>query len=350
MFYGLHTTKKTERDAIMADGDYKEIEIDPSDFHYASGHLPIVIEEGSGKIYCHTIKEFDDCLALIDRGIFSPERTDYYRKWNYKGDEPLNRLERLPELYNSIKENGITEPVCCEATGERLDGSFRTKIALHLGIKKVKAREYRFKWQDINEDFINRKLKAREASTKPDYYQFSFGYKDWVNVRPCGNVYSENAFDRWEVLKHIIKGKTILDLGCNEGYIALQLARMGKKVIGVDHDWIHIANLNRLIYEYIDKKDLKTEFIQDDVLNIDITADTILMLCFIYHLPKDEQIGFLKKFKGKTIIFQCNLRKMAEREKYYGSHPDDLAELLKNSGFKIKEKIDWRDKPVIIAQ
>lgn len=350
MFYGLHTTRKSERDNLLATKKYKDIVISPFDFHKSDLHKPIVVEEGSGRVYQHTITDFLECLKDIDKKNFIPERTNYFYTWQYKGDEPLTRLKRLPDLYNSIKEYGIKEPVECECTGERLNGSFRTKIALYLGISEVKAREYRFDWRDISDDFILRKLTARKYSSPKDYYQFSFGYKDWVNIPACGHTYTENASERWDVLKDIVKGKTVLDLGCNEGYMALQLARQGKKVVGIDHDWIHLANLNRLVYEYIDKKDLDVEFIQGDILNTDKKADTVLMLCLLYHIARDKQVEFLKKFKGSTLIFQCNLRKIDVRNSYYTSHPDDLIKLLTDNGFKIKEKIDWRDKPIIIAK
>ena len=125
-------------------------------------------------------------------------------------------------------------------------------------------------------------------------------------------------------------------------------AREGHTVEGIDTDWNHIAYLNKLIYEFVDKKDISAEFFEGDALQTDKTADTILMLNVLYHFPKDKQEDFLKKFHGKQIIFQCNLRKEKERETYYTSHPDDLLELLSRVG-RTGTLIPWRDKPIIVS-
>jgi hypothetical protein len=54
------------------------------------------------------------------------------------------------------------------------------------------------------------------------------------------------------------------------------------------------------------------------------------------------------KYKGKQMIFQCNLRKIGVRDEYYTSHPDDLCQLLTECGIDYKV-IDWRDKPIVIT-
>ena len=347
MFFNCHTTKKVERDAVQKT-TYELIDIDPQSFHATSPVKPIVWEEDTEDYYEHNITDFISVLNIIDRKEnYNFKNTYYYKKWAYKGAEVFTRLAKLPELYQDIKQNGIKEPVACEITGERLDGSFRTKIALHLGIKSLKAKLYRFNWRDIDEHFIERKLGSRELSSGKDYYSFDYGYKNWKNI-DAGNVYKENA-ERYKDIIPLIKGNTVLDIGCNEGYISLQLARAGKKVEGIDLEWNHLAYLNKLIFEWIDKKDLQAEFFEEDLMETKRNADTILMLNVLYHIPKDKQADFLKKFKGKQLIFQCNLRKEKERENYYTSHPDDLKELLNRVGIKVSKEIAWKDKPIIIC-
>lgn len=344
MNFTLHTTKKSERDVLLKRRG-EIITIDPAQFHKTA--RPIVWEEDSGKYYEHSIQEFHDVLSLLDKNpMANLFGTAYYRKWAYKGAEIETRLKKLPSLYADIKKNGIKEPVQCEITGERLDGSYRTKIALHLGIKQVPAILHKFTWKDIDEDFIERKIKARNLAYGRDYYEFDYGFKDWKNISNGGEVFKENA-DRWDLIAPHVKG-SVLDIGCNEGYISIQLARNGHKVTGIDYEWINVAWLNKLIFEWIDKKDLDVEFIEDDVLNYKKQADTVLMLNVLYHLPRDKQKEFLQRFKGR-IIFQCNLRKEAVRDEYYTSHPDDLITLLKEIGRDYKV-IEWRDKPLVICE
>ena len=346
MFFNCHSTKRAERERIL-ELSYGEVEINPLAFH-AESPKPIVWEEDTGKLYEHDIRDFLEVLNIMDRvGDFDWSGTRYYQRWKYKGDEVRTRLSRLYSLYKDIKTNGINTPVCCEITGERLDGSFRTKIAIHLGIKKVKARVYRFNWRDIDDSFIERKLAVREKSYGKDYYEFEYGKNNWKNVEG-GEVYRENA-ERYKDIVPLITGKTVLDLGCNEGYIGLQAARAGKKVLGIDHEWTNVAYLNKLIFEYIDRKDFDIEFKENDLLKVKDKADTVLMLNVLYHLPREKQEEFVNRFKGSQMIFQCNLRKERERDNYYTSHPDDLKTLLNKLGLKVGKEIAWRDKPIIVV-
>lgn len=347
-FYGLHTTTRAEREILLERGG-EEVLIDPESLQRHPQNKAIVIEEGTNRLYEHKPNSFLElCKILVDDPGYDPLQSNYYLEWSYKAHDVYSRVMRLRDLILDIRENGIKEPVQVEVTGERLDGSFRSKIALFLGIKSVRAIVHRFKWQDITEDFIERKLRARAISSGKDYYEFDYGYKDWKNIPVGGAVYRENA-ERWETIVPLITGETVLDIGCNEGYIALQAARAGKQVVGIDLDWNHIAWLNKLIFEFVDKKDISAEFYEEDINTTDRTADTILMLNVLYHLPRKKQVELLKRFKGKQIIFQCNLRKEAERETYYTSHPDDLKALLKETGLQVVKEIPWKDKPIIIA-
>ncbi len=347
-FYALHTTKHSERVLLIERGGV-EIEVAPQDLQSSTILNRAVVVEEEGKTYVQSTDEFLELCKSLEDPSYDPLESKYYKMYLYKAHDVYTRIMNLRGLIFSIKENGILKPVHVEKTGERLDGSFRTKIAMYLGIPKVKAILHEFNWQDIDEDFIERKLRARELSSGKDYYEFAYGYKDWKNVKEGGEVYRENA-ERWKTIVPLIEGKTVLDLGCNEGYISIQAARAGFKVVGIDQDWNHIAWLNKLIFEWIDKKEIPVEFIEGDILNTQETADTILLLNVLYHIPRDKQVELLQRFKGKRMIFQCNLRKAEVRDKYYTSHPDDLKALLKEAGFTGGlVQIDYDDKPIIIS-
>ncbi len=346
-FFGLHTTTREERVKLL--GTFgEEIVVSPWALHGAGQNKPIIIEEG-GFTYENDIKDFLKlCLDLQDPS-YDPLESAYYKHYEYKAHDVYSRVLRLRELIEDIRLNGIQEPIHVERTGERIDGAFRTKIAIFLGIPEVKAILHTFKWQDIDEAFIERKLNARWLSSGKDYYEFE--YKEGLaNIPEGGPVYRENA-ERWKTIVPLLEGR-VLDLGCNEGYIAIQAARAGHEVVGIDTDWNHIAWLNKLIFEWVDKKDLPVSFIEGDIY-VDSEAegfDTILMLNVLYHLPREFQVPLLQRFKGKRIIFQCNLRKEAVRKEYYTSHPDDLKALLKEAGFTGGlVQIDYDDKPIIIS-
>jgi len=342
--FSLHTTKKVERD-LLVKRKGKKIKIDPFLFHKPKA---IVWEEDTQRWYEHEYQTFHYLLKEIERDPkYDYHNSEYYKKWISHGSDINTRLSNLPSLFQSIKESGVVEPVHCEITGERLDGAYRTKIAMYLGIKEVPAVLHKFRWQDITEDFIERKLKTRWLAFGKDYYEFYFNEK-WKNIPEGGEVYKENALDRWNVLEPLITGKSVLDLGCNEGYMSLQCARKGLKVVGIDMELIEVAYLNKLIYEFVDKKDIKAEFYHEHILDTKRTADTILFLNVLYHLPKDKQKDLVMRWKGKQLIFCCNLRKEKERNTYYTSHPDDLCKLLDECGIAYKV-IDWRDKPFVCS-
>lgn len=347
MFYGFHTTKHSEREMLLQEKGSR-INIDPSIFHTHQVHKPIIIEEDTNNVCTQTTEEFFDLLKMIDNGRNDLENSKYVQKFSYKIHDVLPRISHLKELYFDIKRNGIKNPVHCEVTGERLDGAFRTKIAMYLGIKSVPAILHRFSWKDIDDDFVERKLKARWLSSGVDYYEFEYGHKGWKNVGKGGDIYRENA-ERADVILPLIRGKRVIDIGCNEGYIGLRVAMEGKNVTGYDIEWNHIAYLNKLIFEHVQKRDLNIKFIEKDVLDADFKkADTVLMLNVLYHFPKDRQVDFIKKFNGQKIIFQCNLRKERERDVYFTSHPDDLMKLLKKVG-RVGKVIEWRDKPIVVC-
>jgi len=346
MFYSLHTTTKAERDLLLGtEGEL--IQIDPQSFQ-GTHHKAIVCEEGTDKYYEHSPKEFFALLKEVEKDPkYDYTQSDYFKTWIHNGPDLHTRLSNLPVLFKSIKEGGIKKPVECEVTGERLDGSYRSKIALYLGLKSIPAILHRFKWQDVSEGFIERKLKARKLSSVKDYYEFEYGYKDWKNIYDGGHLYQENA-ERADMVVDLIKGQTVLDIGCNEGLISIKAALLGHSVVGIDTDLTHIAWLNRLIFEWINKKDINVLFYTEDATTTKRTADTILILNVLYHLPREAQIRLLKQWKGKQMIFQCNLRKEKERDTYYTSHPDDLCELL--DSLKIQyEVIQWRDKPIVVT-
>lgn len=346
MFFGLHTTTGREREMFL-EMPGEKVMIPPSSFHKHPIHKSVVWEEDTGKFYEHTTDEFFEALNQIDSHSFNPSSSSYVQKWGYKGEEPLVRMSGLAGLYQDIKEHGIHRPVRCTASGNRLDGSFRTKIAIHLGIKEVPAIVHTLDWRSISRSYIERALKARELSSGADYYSFEYGNGLW-NIK-ADKRFRENASDRWEVISKLVTGNTLVDIGCNEGYMSLQAAIGGMKVRGFDTDWNHIANLNKLVYQFTLGRDLDVKFVERDARDVSETADTVLILNLIYHIHRDEQLMVLTPHKGKNVIFQCNLDKEKERDTYYGSHPDDLIELIGRAGMKVKNVIEWRDKPILIA-
>jgi len=367
MYFDFHLTKRQERIALMEQNDFETIEIDPEDIIKKKGKE--YFERGKSTVWDEDYNDFYEidyspiieALEQFDKNpAIKPEETAYYKAYiERKGKKYFQeRIPSLFETYKSIKEVGIKEPIVLEKTGERIDGSFRSSIAIHLGIKKIPARLHSFKWWDIDRDFVERKIQGHYFGLGRDYYYIeysptlrNFPYQD-------RGIYYENSELRWkEILLPTLSpivGKYFLDLGCNKGYISCMLANEGGFVKGIDYISQATSNLNKLIFEKVYQKDFTLEFEEADVRNykIDRNYDWILLLNTLYHIPRKDQLPLLKRAREKTkrIILQCNLRKEKEREKYFTSHPDDAISLLKEAGFKNIKRINWRFKPIIIAE
>ncbi|MCL5667333.1 MAG: methyltransferase domain-containing protein [Patescibacteria group bacterium] len=368
MFYDYHTTKMAEREKLLeGNRPFKWVEVKPTDILKVDDDKDrgksIIWDQDYDSFYENVFNSMTETLRQYDENPqIRPVDTFYFQKWRkLKGDADMAmRTQQFFELYESIKAKGFDPEagnfaggICVEQTGERLDGSHRTAILIHLGIEKVKVKQFAFNWQDIDEDFICRKLKARELGIGPNYYFIDYG--NFTNLPASVHpTYKENAAPRWELLENLIKpqGKVILDLGCNEGYLSIMAAKTAKRVIGYDYSYIDGANTNKLIFEYLAQRDLPVEFVEADISDVVFpVCDTALLLNAIYHLPRPKQIPMLFRLhqKCKHLVVQCNLRKAHVREEYFGSHPEDMKKLLEAAGWKVKEEIQWLDKPVIIA-
>jgi tRNA (mo5U34)-methyltransferase len=117
------------------------------------------------------------------------------------------------------------------------------------------------------------------------YFEFPFGIKTRTNHidSPGYNIH------KWERLKPIIKDlsiedKTIIDIGCGDGFYAIQCAMMGSKyVLGSDIDLLRIkrANLAKNIYK-LDNIEFKTVNLYEDNIK---SFDILLGLGLLHRVP-----------------------------------------------------------------
>ena len=342
MKYQFHTTTHDMRLKLLEqEGNIIEINID--DFSCPT----IAIDEDADELYQFDYGFMYITLQEFDNGITDPTKTTYYRDWAEKkgSDSCRNRIINFLDLYKDIKKNGLREPVVVEITGQKIDGSHRAAVMKHLGHKTIKAREVVLDCRDIDEVFIQRTLKAREQMLGKNYYYIDYG--SYSNI-PCSPVYMENSYDRWETLKGLIEG-TVLDLGCNEGFMSIQCALNGHKTVGIEYEFADGANFNKIIFES-KKGKLPLRFIDGDITKIDIpNCDTCLLLNVIYHIPRDKQVELVRKIDAKRIIFQANNRKAHEVENFRGCTIETIKEICSEAGRPVKSVIEWRDKPIVIA-
>jgi tRNA (mo5U34)-methyltransferase len=97
-----------------------------------------------------------------------------------------------------------------------------------------------------------------------------------------------HPLDRWLILQKAIpedlRGMRILDIGCAEGFFALELARRGADVVAVDVSPKMIARLNWLI-EHFGIRNITTRIATIESMHGSKERyDAILMIALLYHL------------------------------------------------------------------
>jgi len=101
----------------------------------------------------------------------------------------------------------------------------------------------------------------------------------------------ETHLSRFKLLSHLIEGQNVLELGCGNGDLAIEIAKLGFYVVGVDisepgiKQAIELANKEHV--------DVKTKFIVMDATNLhfpDNSFDTILIPELIEHTRSSRKI------------------------------------------------------------
>ncbi len=122
----------------------------------------------------------------------------------------------------------------------------------------------------------------------------------------------------------------LVDLGCLEGGYAVEFARMGFQVLGID---VREANIAACNYVKSETNLPNLEFVKDNVLNIAKYGvfDVVFCCGLLYHIDKPKL--FLEKLSAvttKLVIIQTHFSTM--EEKNYQNDKFHLSQLSENEG------------------
>lgn len=214
----------------------------------------------------------------------------------------------------------------------------------------------------ISKEDINKWIKSGIRCFREWYQPVDFGDGIIADVtrppfwEPAPEFNSERGLAKWNfiVKRNLPKltNKRVLDLGCNNGIISLQLYREGaKEVIGVDRDeFIHQktypelpsqnivaqAEFVKKAFELKENIEFNVKYIPADIVDIEKLNlgrfDIILALCVLYH-EMERMPQILNKLSEITdfIVLQSSLThagKLAEWASIYKQ-----VELLHKVGF-----------------
>jgi len=138
----------------------------------------------------------------------------------------------------------------------------------------------------MNDSDFHKKLLLELPSLGDWYHDIDFGKNVKLNLQKNARS-SESMWKKW-IKPHLpsdISGKTVLDLGCNSGYLGMKMKKLGaKKVVGIDKSEQYIRQA-----EFVSKWfDVEIELKKEDVYKYCLTSDERFdyVICFglFYHL------------------------------------------------------------------
>lgn len=176
------------------------------------------------------------------------------------------RQQKVIDLFEDIRLHGYkdTTVICVSFDSEGYvylyDGHHRLSILRYLGIEAEVTCTTEWKGAvdgSGGKDFPL--IETIEHSHKGKRYLYQWIPDSRVQDLPCSRP-KDHQEARLKWLLGNLKGKTVLDIGCSEGYFSNELAKRGYKVIGVDidRDLISIARYTANI------QGLDTKFITGD--------------------------------------------------------------------------------------
>ncbi|HOL71202.1 MAG TPA: TIGR04290 family methyltransferase [Bryobacteraceae bacterium] len=190
------------------------------------------------------------------------------------------------------------------------------------------AEEIRRRVQDLGEWFHN--LNLGGVQTAPGHF-----LGDYPAVK-------------WRQFKHALpadlRGKTVLDVGCNAGYYSIEMKRRGAdRVVGIDNDEGYLAQARfaaQVCGCDIEFRNLSVY----DVAALGERFDIVLFLGVLYHLrhPLLALDLLHEHVAGDLLVFQSMLRGSDEVDRVEGDYPFGETEIFERPGFPRLHFIEQR--------
>ena len=189
----------------------------------------------------------------------------------------------------------------------------------------------------MNKEYAEKMLfeYSKHGSIGPKWYQsmdlgdglLAQGYRDsgdfiWPRIRA--------------LLSKNLKGKRILDIGCNAGVFCIRAAQEGAEVVGIDHNAKYLAQA-KFLKQYFDELDRKLPiiYINANVELIDIkkdfgSFDYVFGMAVIYHMHFISKIA-----KQISDITDCFIGRFSTRKDGQKTKLKPFTYTMRDLGFKI---------------
>lgn len=165
--------------------------------------------------------------------------------------------------------------------------------------------------------FLTQKeLLSELISNSREWYQ-TFDYP----IKIKGLVNSPAKFQKWGI--DSFKGKTVLDIGCNEGYYVFNARRLGAEMaIGLDHTVKYIETANKLKKLFL-QEDVGVLFVLNSLLGYTNrpAVDWVFCMSVLHHIPFEDGIEELAKLTKEKLFLEM-LIEPGEESKFV-EHPEN---------------------------
>lgn len=327
-------------------------------------YVRFLIELGSSPHVITTFKRLSED-AIVDAALGKFRLVESITEHGYDDSFPVSLLEK-----KFVKKRCVTNTMGKKMEYTHIDGHHRVVAAKYAGVKHIPVRFGEILWNKCT----LRRITSETQKRKWEWYQpINFKIPDdssipFQNSNDILNGVKKYNFILRKNIKHI-KGKTVLDLGCNSGLITSCIAKDGAKLaIGVDFQskidqavFVYFglwADLGNLTFKSMDLRNTD-EFYS---LCCSMKPDCILMSNSLYYLgdSTDEFVSICKLF-SKRIVVQCNNLKKEQgiettRVKnipsYRGefSQVEGVSRILSRHGYQIEvDAPNGYSKPVVVG-
>jgi len=227
----------------------------------------------------------------------------------HRAQDPIaaaqKRQQDIITLYHNIKENGYNGSAILawfddDGFIHLYDGFTRISIMSYLGMNEYVNVETNWNGIDgsVGKDFPLLETLMNESPAGAMLYQPVDDHRlqGWKLDRP-------DSPERLEYIKENLVGKTVLDIGCSEGYFSRELAKAGYKVTAIDRSKGLVAAARYL--SIINSLDIDYQVSEwEDALKQNGSFDNILFLSVLHNDMKkigvEKGLKKLQVFKGKA--------------------------------------------------
>jgi tRNA (mo5U34)-methyltransferase len=148
--------------------------------------------------------------------------------------------------------------------------------------------------------------------------------------------YPRTKFTRFaSAIPQDLRGKTVLDIGCNAGFYSIEMKRRGAdRVVGIDTDDAYLEQARfamRVVNADVELRKMSVY----DVASLREHFDIVLFMGVLYHLRHPLLALDLvhEHVMGETLIFQSMLRGAREVDAVAVDHPFSERELFDRPGY-----------------